>query len=142
MTIHDLPLLNAILNSTSAILLLAGYYCIRRGKWKAHGGFMISAVVVSAGVLVSYLIYHAKIGHRSSHLGMTPLGITYYTILFSHLILAMVMVPMIVMVLWRAARRQWEKHRSLAQPTLFIWLYVSITGVVIYWMLYHVIKSP
>jgi uncharacterized membrane protein YozB (DUF420 family) len=137
MNVQDLPTLNATLNTCSVLLLTAGFYFIRKGNWKAHAAMMISAVVVSTAFLVSYLIYHARVGHTRANLGMTPLGITYYTILFTHLILAIVMVPMILMVLVRAIRKRWDSHRRLARPTLGIWIYVSVTGVVIYLILYH-----
>ena len=141
MNVQDLPKLNATLNATAAVLLIGGYLFIRSGRYKAHAAMMLSAVAVSIAFLVSYLIYHAKVGHVKSNLGATPLGLTYFTILLTHLVLAVVMVPMILLTLWRAARRRWDKHKRLARPTLWIWLYVSVTGVTIYWMLYHLIPA-
>src|SRR6185436_5535729 len=110
-------------------------------RLQTHASFMIAAVFTSSAFLVCYLVYHAKAGHRSSNLGLTVLGITYYSILISHLILAIVIVPLIVRVLWLAYRRRWEQHRKLARPTFWLWLYVSVTGVIIYWMLYHLIPT-
>ena len=144
MTIQQLPLLNAILNSTSAVLLVAAIMLIKAGRTRAHATAIIAAVVTSAAFLTFYLIYHYHVGEKSTA-GLTYipkwLRTIYLAILFPHLILAMVMLPMIVVTLWRAYRRQWEKHRRLAKPTFYIWLYVSVTGVVIYWMLYHLFPT-
>jgi uncharacterized membrane protein YozB (DUF420 family) len=102
---------------------------------------MIATVAVSAAFLTSYLTYHYKVGHKSSGLEPGPLRTVYFAILIPHIILAGVMVPMILLTLWRAYRRQWERHRRIARPTFWIWLYVSVTGVVIYWMLYHLFPT-
>jgi putative membrane protein len=141
--IEHLPAINALLNSTSTVLLFVGYLTIRRRGAdrgvRAHAYLMLSALVVSATFLVSYLIYHYHVGEKSTkNMGLPIwLWLTYVSILFPHLVLAMVMLPMIFMTLYRAYQRQWERHRAIARPTFWIWLYVSVSGVVIYWMLYH-----
>jgi uncharacterized membrane protein YozB (DUF420 family) len=139
-SIQSLPILNATLNGLSTVLLVAAFIAIKRGRVRAHATLMLSALLTSAIFLISYLIYHYRVGEKSTA-GMTYLpgwlrGL-YLLILFPHILLAAVMVPMIMVTLWRAQRRQWEKHRRIARPTFWIWLYVSVTGVVIYWMLYH-----
>jgi uncharacterized membrane protein YozB (DUF420 family) len=106
-----------------------------------HATLMISAVVVSAAFLACYLVYHYKVGEKSSGLSPGPLRTVYFAILFPHILLAAVMVPMILLALWRAYRRQWERHRRIARPTFWVWLYVSVSGVVIYWMLYHLFPT-
>jgi uncharacterized membrane protein YozB (DUF420 family) len=141
---EDLPALNATLNGISTILLVVGYVAIKRDRaanYRLHGWTMASAFVVSTLFLIGYLTHKYTRGEQTTKLtaGM-DLGWVkqvYYVILVPHVILAAVMVPMIVMVLLRAYWRQWDKHRRLARWTFPIWLYVSITGVVIYWMLYH-----
>jgi uncharacterized membrane protein YozB (DUF420 family) len=146
LSVHDLPAVNASLNGLATVLLVSGYLFIRRRRVSTsavryHAALMIATVVVSAAFLASYLTYHYKVGHRSSNLDPGPLRTVYFAILFPHIILAGVMVPMILVTLWRAYRRQWEKHRRIARPTFWIWLYVSVTGVVIYWMLYHLFPT-
>ena len=138
---EHLPALNATLNGISTILLIVGYVAIKRRNYRAHGWTMSLAFAVSTLFLVGYLSHKFIRGEQTSRItaGM-DLGWVkqvYYVILVPHVILAAVMVPMIVTVLLRAYWRQWEKHRRLARWTFPIWLYVSITGVVIYWMLYH-----
>lgn len=140
MTAADLPHVNAALNGAAAALLVAGFVLIRRGKWQAHAACMIGATVMSAVFLVFYLIYHYHAGEKSTATmtWLPPwLRYVYLAILFPHLVLAMVMLPMILATFLRAIQRRWEKHRGIARPTLWVWLYVSVTGVVIYWMLYH-----
>ena len=137
MSVADFPHLNAVLNLTSAVLLIIGFLLIRRGMIRAHATMMIAATVTSAAFLICYLIYHYKFGEKSSGLQPGLLRTVYFCILFPHLILAIVMIPMILTTLWRASRRRWSEHRRIAKPTFFIWLYVSVTGVMIYWMLYH-----
>jgi len=141
---ESLPIVNASLNGTSTVLLIAAYIAIKRRHVRTHMYLMLSALATSAAFLTFYLIYHAKVGEKSTA-GMTYLpgwlrGI-YLAILFPHILLAGVMVPMILMSLWRAYRRQWTRHRKIAAPTWWIWLYVSVTGVIIYWMLYHLFPS-
>jgi putative membrane protein len=140
-SIADFPALNAVLNGLSAVLLFAGWICIRNLKIRAHATLMISAGVTSAAFLTCYLIYHAKFGERSSGLPPSALRTVYYLILFPHLIMAIVMLPMIGMTFYRATRRDFVRHRKIARPTFWIWLYVSVSGLVVYWMLYHVIPA-
>lgn len=141
MTVQDLPHLNAVLNSASAAFLLTGYVMVKSRRYRAHAAAMISAFVVSAAFLVCYLTYHANVGHKSSNLGFSGLGITYFALLISHLILAIVMLPMIFMAFARAIGKHWHRHKKIARPTLWIWLYVSITGVLVYWILHHYLPA-
>jgi len=144
LTLRDFPHLNAALNASSALLLIVGILLIKRGRYRSHAITMIMAALVSAAFLACYLIYHYKTGEQSTkQMSWIPpwLRIIYLVILFPHLLLAVAMLPMIYVTFHRAYRRQWEKHRRIAKPTFYIWLYVSVTGVVIYWMLYHLFPS-
>jgi uncharacterized membrane protein YozB (DUF420 family) len=132
----NLPLLNAILNATSAVLLSSGYVAIRRRRIRVHKACMIAACVTSALFLTSYLIYHAQVGSKP-FLGQGNIRLVYFAVLISHTILAVVILPLVVMTLYRAWRAQWASHRRLARWTLPLWIYVSVTGVVIYAMLYQ-----
>ncbi|HEY2973674.1 MAG TPA: DUF420 domain-containing protein [Pyrinomonadaceae bacterium] len=136
-----LPHLNAVLNTTSALLLLAGFRFIRLGRIQAHRNCQVTAVITSTLFLISYLTYHYYHGAtRFAGQGLArPL---YFTILISHTILAVVIVPLIVVTLYRAARGDFDRHRRIARWTLPLWLYVSVTGVVVYLMLYHIYLSP
>lgn len=136
MQISDLPAVNAILNSTSALLLLAGFYFIRQGQVARHRLCMLGAVSVSILFLTSYLIYHYNVGSKPFE-GEGGIRTVYFTVLISHTILAMAIVPMAVLTLWRAFQERFDRHRRIARWTLPIWLYVSLTGVVVYWMLYR-----
>ena len=146
LTVHDLPAVNASLNGLATVLLVAAYVVVKRRRvspsavWY-HGALMIGAVAVSAAFLASYLVYHYHAGEKTSGLKPGTLRTVYFAILIPHIILAAVMVPMILLTLWRASRRQWERHRRIARPTFWIWLYVSVSGVVIYWMLYHLFPT-
>jgi putative membrane protein len=131
-----LPTLNAALNSTSAILILCGFYFIRKRQIDAHRTCMIAAVVSSACFLVSYIIYHAQAG-TTRFPGTGAIRTAYLTILFTHTVLAIAIVPLVIVTLRQALKGRFELHRRLARITLPIWLYVSVTGVVIYFMLYH-----
>ena len=136
MTYADLPALNATLNATSAILLTIGWILIRRGRWRQHRAFMIAAFCTSVLFLISYLTYHAHIG--SKHFpGQGTIRIVYFSILLTHTVLAAVIVPLILMTLSRALSSRFDKHRAIARWTLPLWMYVSVTGVVVYWMLYQ-----
>jgi putative membrane protein len=138
MSISQLPALNAILNSVSAILLMTGYLFIRQKKIKAHRASMISAFVTSTLFLTSYLIYHF-----SKELGPTRFrgeGIirpVYFFILITHTTLAITIVPMVFVTFSRALKKRFDLHRKIARWTLPIWLYVSVTGVIVYLMLYQ-----
>jgi uncharacterized membrane protein YozB (DUF420 family) len=136
MAVSDLPLLNASLNATSAILLTTGYILIRRGDVRRHKAVMISACVVSTLFLTSYVIYHANAGSRPFQ-GRGPIRIVYFAILLTHVLLAAAIVPLAIVTLVRALRARFDAHVRIARWTLPIWLYVSITGVVVYLMLYR-----
>jgi len=137
MAISDLPALNALLNGTCAVLLVAGYACIRGRRIAAHRACMLLALLTSALFLASYLTYHAHVGsvpYRGT--GWTrPL---YFAILLTHTVLAVTVVPLALVTSGRALRGDFARHVRIARVTLPIWLYVSVTGVVIYLMLYGV----
>jgi uncharacterized membrane protein YozB (DUF420 family) len=135
--ISFLPHLNALLNSTSAVLLVTGFVLIRRQRVRAHRNCQVSAVVTSTLFLASYLTYHYYHGAtRFAGQGMArPI---YFVILISHTILAIVIVPLVLVTLYRATRGDFERHRKIARWTLPIWLYVSVTGVIVYLMLYRI----
>jgi uncharacterized membrane protein YozB (DUF420 family) len=135
-TVRDLPALNAILNATSAALLVLGYVLIRRGRRAAHQKVMQSALICSALFLVSYLTYHAQVGSVRFQ-GQGPIRTLYFAILISHTILAIVIVPMALVTFVRARRGRFDRHRAIARVTLPLWAYVSVTGVIVYWMLYR-----
>src|SRR5262252_9361996 len=128
--------LNATLNGTSAILLTAGYAAIRAGKREAHKRFMISAFVVSCAFLVSYLVYHYRVGHVAFR-GQGIIRPIYFGLLISHTILAAVIVPLILVTLRRAWLERFDRHRLIARWTLPLWFYVCVTGVIVYLMLYQ-----
>jgi len=138
LTVTDLPALNAGLNATSAVLLATGYVLIRRGRRQAHKRVMLAALVSSALFLTSYLVYHAQVGSVRFR-GQGAVRTLYFTILLTHTVLAVVIVPLVAMTLVPALRGRFDKHRRLARITLPLWAYVSVTGVVIYWMLYRLI---
>ncbi|MGO9640294.1 MAG: DUF420 domain-containing protein [Candidatus Acidiferrales bacterium] len=131
------PAWNAVLNGASGILLLAGYAMIRRGRILAHKTAMLSAVACSAIFLVNYVVYHVRHG-VIRFTGEGLIRPVYFTILISHTILAIAIVPLVIVTLIRAFRRRFARHKALARRTLPIWLYVSITGVVIYFLLYRI----
>ena len=135
--LSSLPALDAVLNGASAIFLIAGYSFIRRKKILAHQVCMLTAVACSVAFLYFYLYFHAHAGViRFSGQGwVRPV---YFTLLTSHTILAAVIVPLVLITLSRALRKRFDRHRAIARWTLPIWLYVSVTGVIIYWLLYIV----
>ena len=136
MTVSDLPALNATLNATSAVLLTTGWILIRRGRIAQHRAVMIAAVCTSALFLISYLVYHAQVGSvRFTKQG--PIRAVYFTILLTHTVLAATIVPLVLVTLTRALRARYERHRRIARWTMPIWLYVSVTGVIVYLMLYQ-----
>ena len=136
MTVQDLPTLNATLNTIAAVLLLSGFIAIKKQNKELHKKLMVSALVVSAAFLTSYLIYHYHVPSKKfPDLGW--IKTVYLLILIPHIILAAVMVPMIIKTFWHAFRGEWEKHKKIARLTFPIWMYVSVTGVVVYLMLYH-----
>lgn len=135
-TLHDLPRLDACLNALSAVWLCAGLYFIKRGHIALHRFCMLGAVTTSLLFLTSYIIYHAHVGTTRFQ---TPGWIrqVYLAILATHTVLAVAVVPLVAITLSRALRRRFDQHRKIARITWPIWVYVSVTGVVIYWMLYH-----
>lgn len=135
-TVSELPAVNASLNATSAVLLCLGYYFIRHKQQTAHKACMLGAFGVSTLFLVCYVIYHLNHG-ATKFPGQGAVRYVYFFILITHTILATVIVPMILTTLYRALRGQFEKHKRIARWTWPLWVYVSVTGVVVYWMLYH-----
>lgn len=133
---HHLPPVNAALNAVSATLLATGFAFVRRGKIPQHRACMVSAFAVSSLFLVSYLTYHAQVGSIRFTAGGWPRAV-YFTILISHTVLAAAVVPLALVTLWRALRGRFGKHRRIARWTLPIWFYVSVTGVIVYLMLYR-----
>lgn len=145
MTIHDLPAVNAALNSLSALFLALGFFFIKRGNKIAHRNCMISAFSTSVIFLVCYLTYHtwlAVVLHQGPTRFLNPAWFRpiYLTILITHTILAAAIVPLILMTLNRARKQNFEAHKKIARWTWPLWMYVSVTGVVIYWLLY--VKFP
>ena len=136
MTISDLPALNATLNATSACLLATGYYFMKRRRIQAHRACMIAAFVTSSLFLVSYVVYHAHIGSKPFP-GHGPIRVVYFTILVTHVILAATIVPLALITLRRGWLMDVTRHRRIARWTWPLWMYVSVTGVVIYEMLYR-----
>jgi uncharacterized membrane protein YozB (DUF420 family) len=136
LSLTDLPTVNAALNATSAVLLASGYRYIRRRQVAAHQRCMIAACVTSTLFLLSYLIYHYNVGSMPFR-GQGWVRPIYFTILISHTILAAAIVPLVLVTLFRAWKADFAKHARIAKWTLPIWFYVSVTGVVIYWMLYQ-----
>ncbi len=136
MTISDLPAVNAALNATAATLLVIGYTLIRRGRIRQHRSVMLAAFATSTLFLISYLVYHAHAGSRPFP-GRGPIRGVYFTILITHIILAAAILPMALITLSRALRQKFDRHKAIARWTLPIWLYVSVTGVIVYLMLYQ-----
>ncbi|HKQ52255.1 MAG TPA: DUF420 domain-containing protein [Pyrinomonadaceae bacterium] len=140
--IFTLPHVNALLNSASASLLVIGYVLIRRRRIEAHRRAMLAAFFVSAAFLVSYVLYHTLLAY---YLGQGPTRFrgegfvrpVYFTVLLTHTVLAVAVVPFVLLTLRRGLQRQDQRHRRVARWTLPIWLYVSVTGVIVYLMLYH-----
>jgi uncharacterized membrane protein YozB (DUF420 family) len=133
MQISDLAHVNVTLNGLMAVLLTAGYTAIRFRRIKLHRGLMVAALVAGAAFLTSYLIYHFNIGSKK-YTGGYP-GV-YYPLLISHIVLAAANLPMVIVTATRAFRERFDKHRRIARVTLPIWWYVSVTGVIVYFMLY------
>jgi putative membrane protein len=133
--------LNASLNGMSAILLASGYAAIRRGKMAVHKGLMIAAFAVSSVFLASYLVYHYRVGHVVFQ-GQGWIRPVYFVLLGTHTLLAIIIVPMILVTLRRAWLERFDRHRIIARWTLPLWFYVSVTGVIVYIMVYQVVWSP
>lgn len=134
--LSSLPSLNAALNSASALLLFSGYIFIRRGRIAAHRRCMLAALGTSALFLVSYLVYHYNVG-SVAFTGQGLIRRVYFTILISHTILAVTIVPLVLITATRAFRGRFDRHKRIARWTLPLWSYVSVTGVIVYWMLYR-----
>jgi uncharacterized membrane protein YozB (DUF420 family) len=144
--VYVLPHLNALLNTLSGLLLLTGFLLIRRRNIKAHRRCMLAAFITSTIFLVSYVVYHSLLAYyfKQGPTRFTGQGLArpiYFTVLISHTILAVAVVPFILLTLFRALRGQFDKHLRIARWTFPIWLYVSITGVIVYLMLYHLYPS-
>lgn len=134
------PAINATLNGSSAVLLVSARTMIKRGRIAVHRALMLAAVGTSTLFLISYLYYHAHVGnvHFQGHGWSRPV---YFSILISHTILATVIVPLVIITLSRGLRQRFDRHRAIARWTYPIWLYVSVTGVVIYLMLFHLFRA-
>ncbi len=135
MSVADLPALNATLNAISAVLLTTGWILIRSGRIEAHKRCMIAAFATSALFLISYVTYHAQVGSKP-FLGTGMIRTIYFSILIPHVILATAVLPLAIVTLLRGLRRHDEAHRRIARWTMPIWLFVSVTGVIVYVMLY------
>jgi uncharacterized membrane protein YozB (DUF420 family) len=131
-----LPTVNATLNATSGVFLLIGYVLIRRRRIKAHRNAMLAAFASSTLFLVSYLIYHANVGSRPFG-GQGAIRLVYFAVLISHVILAAAILPMAISTLSRGLRGRYVEHKRIARWTFPTWMYVSVTGVIVYFMLYQ-----
>lgn len=135
MDVSFLPAVNATLNAIATALLLTGYRMIRRRRIAAHRACVLAACATSALFLTSYVVYHANAGSRP-FTGQGASRLVYFFVLITHVVLAAAILPLAIMTLARALRARYDRHRAIARWTLPIWLYVSVTGVVVYWMLY------
>ena len=133
--VSSLPSVNAALNSASALLLIAGYLFIRNKRVLAHKACMLAAFTTSSLFLLSYLVYHYNVGSVPFR-GQGWIRTVYFAILISHTVLAVLIVPLVLITLTRALKESFERHKRIARWTLPLWLYVSVTGVIVYWMLY------
>ena len=136
-TISDLPALNASLNAISTVFISLGWYRIRRGHWQLHVVCMIAAIITSTLFLTSYLTYHIARGGQATQFG--GLGLVrpiYFVLLITHVLLAFTILPLVIITLVPTLRKRWDKHRRIGKWTMPIWLYVSVTGVLVYMMLY------
>lgn len=135
MNVRDLPSLNAIFNTIAAILLLFGYIMIKRRNRTSHQQLMLAAVIVSAFFLISYLIYHSQVGSVPyPHYDWTRT--LYFIILIPHVILAALMVPFILLALWHALHQRFDKHVRITRWLWWVWMFVSVSGIAVYLMLY------
>jgi uncharacterized membrane protein YozB (DUF420 family) len=137
MKFEDLATVNAILNFISFVLLVVGYFHIKAGRREQHKKFMIAAFISSGLFLISYLIYHAKVGSIAFQ-GEGWSRPVYFTILISHVILAAVVPPMAILTMYRGLKGRFDLHKKISKKTFVIWVYVSVTGVIVYFMLYHI----
>lgn len=136
MSVTDLPALNASLNSLATLFLLAGFVFIKRRQIDAHRLSMLGALLASAAFLVSYVIYHYHVGSRP-FTGTGVVRLVYFAILITHVILATAIVPLVLITVSRALTQRFDKHRRIARITWPLWMYVSVTGVIVYLMLYR-----
>ena len=136
MELSSLPTVNALLNGLSAVLLTTGYLLVRQGRTDQHRLCMLAAFGTSTLFLVSYLVYHANVG-SVAFTGQGAVRVTYFAILVSHIVLAALILPLAIVTLVHALRGSFDRHRKVARLTLPVWLYVSVTGVVVYVMLYR-----
>jgi uncharacterized membrane protein YozB (DUF420 family) len=137
MTINDLPAVNASLNGLATVFLTLGYIFIKRGQRNAHRNCMIAAFTTSTIFLACYLTYHYSVTAVTKFQGQGIVRPIYFFILITHIILAVVIVPMILMTLYRAWKQRWEAHKKISRVTWPLWMYVSVTGVIVYMMLYQ-----
>jgi putative membrane protein len=137
MTFHDLPAVNAALNGTAAALLTVGFILIRRKRVAAHRAAMLGAFAVSVAFLACYLTYHLQTGARTPFGGTGAVRVIYFAMLVSHILLALVIVPLVLTTLAFALRRRFDRHRAWARWTYPMWYYVSVTGVLVYFFLYQ-----
>ena len=140
--VHNLPAVNATLNATAGLLLLAGYWLIKQRRELAHKRAMLSAFVVSILFLGCYLFYHSQVKHENSFVGPPAVRTVYLSLLLSHIVLAALVPFLAVGTIWLGLRDRRAAHRKLARWTFPIWLYVSVTGVIVYVMLYHLYPTP
>jgi putative membrane protein len=141
MTISDLPAINASLNFVSTVFISLGWFWIRRDAWQRHVPCMIIAIVSSTLFLVGYVTYHVHVGEKSS--GYTGwIAMVYFPMLATHVLLAFVTLPLVILTLIPVFQRRWDRHRRLGRWTMPIWLYVSVTGVLVYFMLYKWFPPP
>jgi putative membrane protein len=142
-SISDLPAINASLNLVSTVFILTGWYLIRHGAWRRHVACMIVALISSTLFLTGYITYHAHVGEKSTHFSAGGIvAIIYFPMLISHIVLAFVTLPLVILTLVPVFRHRWDRHRRIARWTLPVWLYVSITGVLVYLMLYQWFPPP
>lgn len=142
-TISDLPAVNATLNGISTVFISAGWYWIRRNFWQRHVVCMVIALISSTLFLTGYLVYHAHVGEKSTHFSAGgAVAVIYFTMLITHILLAFVTLPLVIVTLVPVFQRRWDRHRRVARWTMPIWLYVSVTGVLVYLMLYKWYPPP
>ena len=136
MSVSDLPAINASFNLLSTVFISLGWFWIRRQIWRRHVPCMIAAIACSTAFLVGYIVYHLRVGEKSS--GYSGwLAAIYFPVLASHVLLAFVVLPLVVLTLIPVFQRRWDRHRRIGRWTMPIWLYVSVTGVFVYMTLYH-----
>lgn len=136
MSVNDLPHVNASLNALATLLIVAGFMAVKSRRLELHKRLMLAAVGVSAAFLTCYLVYHFHVPSMK-YSGVGAMRVVYFAILISHIVLAATVPIFVGMTLYRAYRNQFEAHKRIAKWTLPIWLYVSVTGVIVYWMLYQ-----